>query len=157
MDLVQDTLVEVLRDGPRFTLSDEGDFRALLARIVENSIRDRCDHFAAKKRAAVKETSLPDDSMLDLDPPRASVTRPSEAVMRHEAASLVQLALKLLDQRDREIIVLRQQEELSFAAAGERLSIPEDTARFRFQRALPRLARRIEELRSGRLRQALGD
>jgi RNA polymerase sigma-70 factor (ECF subfamily) len=157
MDLVQDALVEVLRDGPRFTLRDEDAFRALLARIVENSIRDRNDHFAAKKRAADRETALPGDSVLDLDPPAASVTRPSEAAIRHEQAALVQLALKLLGPRDREIIVLRQQEELSFAAIGERLSIPEDTARFRFQRALPRLAKRIEDLRSGRLREALGE
>lgn len=155
-DLVQDALVDVLCYGPRFTLSDENQFRALLARIVENSIRDQADRFAAKKRAAARETALPDDSVLDLDPPREPVTRPSEAAMRNESAALLRLALGLLAPRDREVIVLRQQEELSFAAIGERLGVPEDTARFRFQRALPRLAQRIEDLRSGRVDRALG-
>lgn len=155
MDLVQDALVDVLRWGPKFTISDDLQFRALLARIVENAIRDQAEHFGAQKRAAAKERGLPGDSVLDLDPPRGAVTRPSEAAVRQEGAVRIQLALKLLDPEDRQVILLRQEQELSFAAIGELLSISEDAARFRFNRALPRLAKRVQDLGAGRIDEAL--
>jgi len=68
----------------------------------------------------------------------------------------VQLALELLADGDREIILLRQWEGLPFATVGEQLGIAEDAARMRFERALARLARTVQQLRSGQLQSVLG-
>lgn len=155
MDLVQDACVDVLRNGPKFLLDDAQQFRALLARIVENTIRDQAERFGAQKRALACERMLPGDSVLDLDPPRAEVTRPSEAASRAEGAALLELSLKLLDAPEREVILLRQREELEFAVIGERLGISGDAARFRFHRALARLAQKVEQLTARRLPDAL--
>jgi len=35
-DYVQDSMVEVLRYGPRFVMSDEAQFRVLMVKIIEN-------------------------------------------------------------------------------------------------------------------------
>ena len=53
-DFVQEALIEVLRDGPRFAVDNVDAFRALLARIVENTLidRQRYMHRARRDRAA---------------------------------------------------------------------------------------------------------
>ena len=66
----------------------------------------------------------------------------------------MRLALELLEPEDRQVLLLRQWQELEFAAVGARMGLSEDAARMRFQRALPKLAKKLEALRSGR---GLGD
>lgn len=93
--------------------------------------------------------------MLDFDASRDGVTRPSEAAMRNEDEALVQLALELLQPDDREVILMRQHEERSFAAIAARIHIDEGAARIRFHRELPRLAKRVEDLDMGRVGEAV--
>ncbi|MCC7066802.1 MAG: sigma-70 family RNA polymerase sigma factor [Planctomycetes bacterium] len=148
-DYVQEAMLHVLRYGPRFVTDNRDAFRRLLARIVENSLRDMADWHGAERRALRRERPVPSDSVLHLDRPHETVTRPSQDAERHEQEAWVALALELLEPDDRAVILLRQWEGLEFAAVGQRLGVAEDTARMRFQRALPRLARKLEALRSG--------
>jgi RNA polymerase sigma factor (sigma-70 family) len=71
---------------------------------------------------------------------------------RNEQQAWLALAVELLDPDDRETIRLRDWEGLSFPALGAELGISEEAARKRYQRALPRLAAKLEQLRrsSGR-------
>jgi RNA polymerase sigma-70 factor (ECF subfamily) len=138
-DFVQQAMLEVLRYGPRFVVESVPKFRSLMARIVENVIRDRNEYFRARRRDLARERPLPADTVLHLDPPQDSVTRPSQAAARAEGKALVRVALELLDPADREVLLLRQWEELSFAAIGARLGIGEDAARMRFARAVGKL------------------
>lgn len=149
MDYVQDAVIRVLDYTPRFVTDDRGRFRALLARIVENHLRDAHEHHMAACRSPAKEQPLGTDSVLDLDDPARSVTKPSEHAERNEQEAWVRLALELLPVEDRQILLLRQWHEFEFAAIGERLGVSEDAARMRFQRALPKLAAKLEELRGG--------
>ncbi len=146
-DYVQEAMIEVLRYGPRFVMADKARFRSLLARIIENMLRDKHDWYTAKRRAIQKERPIPSDSILDLDRPRQSVTRPSQAAGRRERESWVRLALEFLDPDDRKVILLRQWDGLSFAEIGERIGLSEDAARMRLKRALPKLAKQVEQLR----------
>lgn len=150
-DYVHDALIEVLRYGPRFVTANRAQFRSLLARIVENVLRDKNDHHAAQRRDLARERPLPTDSVLQLCGGSSPVTRPSEAAMRAEREAWVRLALELLEPDDRKVILLRQHDGLSFAEVGARLGVSENTARMRFQRALPRLAHRAESLAQGGL------
>jgi RNA polymerase sigma-70 factor (ECF subfamily) len=146
-DYVQDAMLEILEYAPRFVTGEPGRFRALLARIIENLLRDQHDWFAAKRRALSHEQPLPSDSILDLDRPRDSVTRPSEHAQRAEEQAWVRLALELLEAEDRKVLLLREWDGLSFADIGRQLGLSEDAARMRFNRALPRLAQQVESLR----------
>lgn len=147
MDYVHDALVEVLAYVPRFVTGDRANFRALLARMLENHLRDAHDHHAAQKRTPLRERPVPSDSVLDLDGPQRSVTQPGTAAAANEQAAWVRLALELLDREDRQVLLLREWHGLEFAAIAERMGLQENAARMRFQRALPKLARKLEELR----------
>jgi RNA polymerase sigma-70 factor (ECF subfamily) len=150
-DFVQDTLAEVLAYAPRFVLASRAQFRALVARILENVLRDQNDRFRACRRALHRERPLPPDTQLALDAPRDPVTRPSEAAQEREWEGWVRLALELLDPPDRDLIILKQWDALSFVEIGNALGVSEDAARMRYHRALARLAGEIQALRSGKL------
>jgi RNA polymerase sigma-70 factor (ECF subfamily) len=153
-DVVHDGLVRVLQYMPRFELADEDQFRALVARIVENTIRDQNRRMHRGLRDVDREHER-GDSVLRLDPPAAEITRPSQHVSRDEHRAWVRLAIEFLGAEDRDVILLREADGLEFAAIAERLGVTEDAARKRFQRALPRLAAKLQELRDGRLAAAL--
>lgn len=154
-DFVQESMVDFLSAGPRFEVSDEAAFRGLLARIAENNIRDRKRYFGrAKRGGGGGERSAASDSVLDLDL-RRDVTRPSQAAQRDESAAQIRLAVELLDPQDRDVLQLREFDGLSFAEVGERMGSSEDAARMRFQRALPKLAAKVAQLREHGLGPAL--
>jgi RNA polymerase sigma-70 factor (ECF subfamily) len=148
-DVVQDALVEFLRYGPRFELSNEAHLRFLLARIAENVLRDHSDFYARRRRQAAREAPLPEHDRLVLDPSVREVTEPSAALERKQWRSWVRLALELLEPADREVIVLRQWDSLDFAAIAARMGLSLETARMRFHRALPKLAAKIQQLQRG--------
>ncbi len=148
-DYVQEAMVEVLKYGPRFVMADRRKFRSLLARIIENVLRDQHDHHNAQRRAAHRQKSMPQDSILDLDGSLRSVTRPSEHAMRSERESWVRLAMELLPPDDRKVVLLRSWHELPFEDIAKEFGCTVDAARMRFNRALPKLARKIEELQAG--------
>ena len=156
MDFVQDAMVEFLRWGPRFELSGAAPFRALMVRIIENVLRDKHDWFTARRRDLARERPLPEGSVLGLQPSLGSVTRPSEAAQRREEEGWIRLGLELLEPRDREVIHLRIFEQAPFKEIGAHFGLDAVAARARFLRALPRLARIVEDLRAGRLEEALG-
>ena len=156
-DFVQDALLEVLRDGPRFAIDNATSFRALLARIVENTLIDRQRYMNRERRDRRRECPLPNSSVIVLGSPAKTVTAPSAHAVRSERQAWLRLALELLDPDDREVIRLRDWEELSFPAAGERLGVSEDAMRKRYRRALPRLAQKLEMLRRGTWQDELGE
>lgn len=156
-DFVQEAMIQALRYGPKIIVSDRGHLRALLARIVENVLRDQNDHYRAQRRAADRERALRNDSILHLDAPVEQVGRPSQVAMEKERQAWVQLGLELLDPEDREVILLRDYDDLGFDEIAAKLDIKADAARMRYNRALPRLAKKVESLRGGKLVEELED
>jgi RNA polymerase sigma factor (sigma-70 family) len=139
--------VELLRFGPRFTVSDEQQFRAFLAQIAENVLRNEHRHFDAARRRASLERPMPNDSVLDLDPRRGAPESPSTISDRREREAWLRLGLELLRPEDREAILLREQQGLPFEEVGAKLGVSANTARMRFERALARLADVVTRLR----------
>jgi RNA polymerase sigma factor (sigma-70 family) len=148
-DYVQDAVVEFLRYAPRFHMSSDSRFRALLGRIIENVLRDRNDWFTAQRRAMSKERPLPRDTVLNLDPPRQAAESPSQVALQHEQEAWVRLGLEFLDSEDRRLIVFREWEGLTFSAMGERLGISLSAVRDRYLRAVDRLTDEVWALRTG--------
>lgn len=156
-DYVQDAMIQFLRFGPSFTLSNEAHFRALLLRIVENTLHNKYDWFTARRREMARERPLPTDSVLALDPHPESMKTPSKLAAHQEREAWIRLGMELLDPEYREILILRKWDSLSFMAIGERLGISKDAARMKHNRALLQLSERIWDLRCGRIDRALGE
>jgi RNA polymerase sigma-70 factor, ECF subfamily len=154
-DYVQAALLDVLRDGPRFAIDDPAAFRALLARIVENTLVDRVRYLQRAQRDLRREQPLPGDSVLLLDAAARSVTEPAVRADRNEQQAWLRLALELLGPEDREAIRLRDWDGATFAEIGTRLGLNEEAARKRYTRALPRLAEKLDLLRRGHVSEAL--
>jgi RNA polymerase sigma-70 factor (ECF subfamily) len=154
-DYVQEAMADALRHGPRFATANLTHFRSLLARITENVLRDQAAHWRRKARDVARERPGTSDSLLELDQPVDSVTRPSVAAHRDEERAWIRLAIELLPASDREVVRMREWEELSFAEIGRELGATADGARMRFHRVLPKLARNVELLRSGQVARVL--
>jgi len=148
-DIVQEAMIDVMRYGPKFVMSDLHEFRSLMARIIENNIRDKHGWMQARRRADAREVQLPRDTLLHLDAPVREITSVTEAVYKKQRAELVRLAMELLEPDDRRVVFLRQWEGRQFDEIGAELDMPANTARMRFQRALHKLAKKIELLRDG--------
>jgi RNA polymerase sigma-70 factor (ECF subfamily) len=74
----------------------------------------------------------------------ASITSPSEALLRQEALQRMGDALDELSEQDREILVLRHLEELSNNEAAAVLGVDKSAATKRYIRALKRLREAME-------------
>ena len=148
-DYVQDVACEILTYIPNFVVEDGERFRGLVARIVENVLRDKSDWYLAKRRSMARERPLPKDTVLHLDLPRAKVVTPTTEAHRREQEAWVRLALELLDETDRLVLVSRDWEGLTFTAIGEKLGLSVDAAERRYKRAFERLALKVKAIRRG--------
>ena len=156
-DFVHDAVIEFLQYAPRFLVTSEVQFRALLLRIAENTIRNKHRWFMAARRKIARERPIPSTTILSLDPAGRSMQTPSKSAERHEREAWVRMAMEFLDERDREILALRQWEALSFVDIGEKLGIGAAGAQMRHIRALRRLSATISELRRKGVSAVVGD
>jgi RNA polymerase sigma-70 factor (ECF subfamily) len=148
-DYLQDSVLDFLRDAPRFVVRDENQFRGLLVRVVENTLLDRNEWFRAKRRDMARNNPLPSDSVLALDPAFQRSETPSREVAAREQRDWVRLGLEVLSAEDRRILVQREWEDRSFAEIGAELGLSEGAARMRWVRAVGRLADVLRDLRQG--------
>lgn len=154
-DYVQEAVVTVLKSGPRFVVSDERHFRALVYKIVENTLKKQYRRYTAQRRDLKLDRPLPSDTVLWLDPPDGSISTPSKIAAQKEREEFIRLGLELMEPEDQELIDLRQRDELSYAEIGERLGISEGAAHMKHSRTVRRLARKVRALRNGQVEEAL--
>ena len=118
MDLVQEALIEAVKDLGDFTYSNDGDFLRWLSSIVENTIRDNVDRIHAAKRDVRRQVSLDrmaahtDHPGLDAQLPAATTT-PSVVMSLREDLDKLEQAIDRLKPQYREVLVLAKIEGLS--------------------------------------------
>jgi RNA polymerase sigma-70 factor (ECF subfamily) len=136
-DLVQETVLHVLRRLDTFELRHVGAMQAYLRQSVINRIRDEVRKIS--RQPAPDE--LPEDLASDL-------TSPLEAAVQSEAYERYRDALAELGPRDREMIVARIEAQWSLAEIAQRFGIrTPDAARMAISRALRRLTDRLKNSR----------
>jgi RNA polymerase sigma-70 factor (ECF subfamily) len=153
-DYLHDAIADFLRDAPRFQVRDGAQFRALLARIAENTLRDRNDWFRARRRrlaTAATQVAVASDSVLVLDPALQRQTTPSKVASASEVRDWVRLGLELLEPEDRKVLIAREYDDRSFVDIGEELGMTPNAVRMRWVRAVARLAEVMKNLQAGRL------
>jgi RNA polymerase sigma-70 factor, ECF subfamily len=147
-DVVQEAQMEATRRLPDFLRRRPMPFRLWLRKTAyERLLMLRRRHVEAARRSVGREIQLPDRSSLvlahNLVDPSGS---PSARLNREEAAQRMRLALDRLPQTDREILLMRHYEEMSYDEMGCILGIEPASARKRAGRALVRLHKILTEM-----------
>jgi len=146
-DIVQETQLEAARRLDEFLTHRPVPLGLWLRRIARDRLIEAWRrHMGAARRAATREVMLPDHSALELAQRLvASDPTPSEQVDQKERARRVREALEQLLEVDREILLMRNYEQLSYAQIGNILAIEATAARNRHARALLRLGKLLHE------------
>lgn len=133
-DLVQETVLHVLRRLDAFEPRHVGAMQAYLRQSVINRIRDEVRKIG--RQPAPSE--LPDDLAAD-------ITSPLEAVVEVEAYERYRAALAELTPREREMIVARIEVQWSLAEIARHFGMrTADAARMAVTRALRKLTQRLK-------------
>ncbi len=154
-DVVQDVLVDLLRNGPAFVPANDRQLRALLARMVCNRLADLADYAGAVKRCRDMEVVLDSRFVSRIGPQDASALRPSRIAEAEEEKARVRVALELLEPADQHVIWLHRWMGKPFAEIAEELSIETKAANKRYQRAVLRLGREVRRLESGEVEEVI--
>jgi RNA polymerase sigma-70 factor (ECF subfamily) len=156
-DVVQEALVEVVRQFPQFTGQNEAALVGWLRRLVGQKLADLGRYHSRAKRsgdspdvaldAAIDPAGAADSSggggkLLDML--ALSQTSPSEAASRRELTVLLADAVAGLDQGEAEVLWLYHAENLSFEAIGDRLGISRKSVRGVYARGLRDLKRTFD-------------
>jgi RNA polymerase sigma-70 factor (subfamily 1) len=145
MDILQDVFMHAFSKLPAFEPTSEGSFLHWLSRITENAIRDHLDYAAAGKRDRSAERSL-DQSLLisqehvhlrDLIPDGGP--SPTQHMLKRSIKSVVDGLLLELDEAERELIIQRKIEGLTFTEMAALVGKSEDAVRKHFNRSFQKL------------------
>lgn len=142
-DLVQETLVEALRDFPNFAGTSESELLAWLRRILVRNLADQVKRNKAKMRTWQRQESL--EEMLDRSCQSvqaalaAGISSPSMQACRREDSLRLAEALAALPPDYREVIVLRHLQNLKFEEIATRMGRSAGATRMLWMRALERL------------------
>ncbi|MDB5352642.1 MAG: fliA 3 [Planctomycetota bacterium] len=158
-DVVQEALVEVVRQFPQFTGQNEAALVGWLRRLVGQKLADLGRYHSRAKRAA-GGAALPLDSPWSenagggdsaggggklLDMLSLSQTSPSEDASRREQIVLLADALDGLPDQETEVLWLYHADGLSFEAIGDRLGVSRKSVRGIWARGLTRLKRHMSK------------
>jgi RNA polymerase sigma-70 factor (ECF subfamily) len=146
-DLVQETLLDALRDFGHFRGNSEQELFAWLRRLLLNNL----SNFARRYRDTAKRQASA-EVPLDAGGPSAdwaatligSDSTPSAHVMAEEQAGAIQRALERLPDEYRQVILFRYQSELPFEEIGRRMGRSANTVEKLWLRAVERLRQELE-------------
>jgi RNA polymerase sigma-70 factor (ECF subfamily) len=148
-DLVQEAFLEAHRGIERFQGCSPGEFLAWLRRIVAGVLANQVRRYYGTKRRDLRlEREMADDldrSSHDIDRGFVSPgSSPSQQVARREQAVRLADALAALPADYREVIILRQLEDLPFPEVARRMSRTVGSVKNLWVRALARLRRQLD-------------
>lgn len=140
---VSDIVQSVLREACAtrgIERSDEASFRGWIYSVAMNKIISKNRYYAAERRDPRREEPL--SKAAARVGPRDEVS-PSVHAERREELERLRRALDELDERDREILVLRRILDVPTAEIARRTGLAESTVRGRLGRILTLLASRL--------------
>jgi RNA polymerase sigma-70 factor (ECF subfamily) len=131
-DAVSDAFVTVIRHLGKFREPDSAKSRAYIIRIIRSSA---INIYRKNKRQVEREVSI-DDDVLQYRDPHQDV---EVYVLGKQGDADVKDMLGKLKDADRDLVLLRCRDELSWKEVSEKMSITENNARKRFERIRKKL------------------
>ncbi|SIO60724.1 RNA polymerase sigma-70 factor, ECF subfamily [Singulisphaera sp. GP187] len=144
-DVVRDALADAGMNLGEYLREPPLPFYPWLRRFaMERVIQLHRHHLYTDKRSSLREQTadafLPDETTLQLaDMLASSQSTPSQQVIRGELCQQVRQLLDRLAPRDREVLVLRYLEDLSFPEIASAVGLNEGAVKMRHLRALERI------------------
>ncbi len=162
-DVVQEALVEVVRQFPQFTGQTEAALLGWLRRLVGQKLADLGRYHSRAKRAggvSARPLDAPPDSSARsgeeggrlLDMLSLSQSSPSQAASKREQLVLLADAFAGLPVNEADVLWLYYAENLSYETIGQRLGLSRKSVRGIFARGLKHLKRTMEGPPGGSLR-----
>src|SRR5271168_1821592 len=148
-DIVQQTMLEAVRDWPKFRGGTEAELAAWLRQILAHVLLHEMRRFGAAQRRDVDrevslEQALAESSRRLGDALAAPGSSPSERASRHELELQLADALARLPADYAEVILLRNVEGLSHDEIAVRMGRGVGAVRMLWVRALARLRQELE-------------
>jgi RNA polymerase sigma-70 factor, ECF subfamily len=134
-DIVQNTMMKAFQAIDRFEGSASASLMAWLGHIAENEIRDQADFYERQRRRPDLETPL----VGKLEKLHAEVSSVVGRLYVKEQMKRIEQVFESLTQPHREVILLRNFEDLSFEEIGERLQRSAEASRKLYGRAMASL------------------
>ncbi|MGO9175552.1 MAG: RNA polymerase sigma factor [Desulfobaccales bacterium] len=150
IDIVQDVFLHAFKKLPDFQPMGEGSFFHWLCQIVMNVIRDQLDFVSAGKRASEGECSLDQTITVSSEHLRLrdliaiEGTSPTQYVLKRAIEEAVDDLLLELDEADKEVIIQRKLEGLTFGEMASYAGKSEDAIRKQFNRSFKKLIQLAE-------------
>jgi len=155
-DIVQDVLLDAHRRLEEYLVHPVMPFHLWLRQMARDRLIDaHRRHRVAARRSIDREQpmvapAMLDHSTLDLAAELADPElTPAAAATWHELQVRFQQALDLMDEQDREVVLLRHFEHLSNGEVAEVLGLSEPAAGMRYLRAMRKLRSHFDEKAEG--------
>jgi RNA polymerase sigma-70 factor (ECF subfamily) len=148
-DVVQEAFLGAYRDFPQFRGTTEQEFLAWLRQVLASLLANLVRHYQGTQRRDVRlERQLAvelDQSSQALDRGLvAAQSSPSQQAVRREQSVLLAQALARLPDEQRELLILRHLEGLTFPEVARRMGRTIDSVKKQWPRALASLRRLLE-------------
>jgi RNA polymerase sigma-70 factor (subfamily 1) len=153
MDVLQEVFIYALQHLKDFEPKSEGHFRNWLGVKIKHYILDRLDYVSRQKRKGLGENISMDQPQENNDQSTPSPIQiedqienseylgptPSKCAVIKEEREFLDSVLEKLDPEEKELIIQRDLEELTFKEMGEMAGKSEDAARKSYCRAFKKL------------------
>jgi len=149
-DVVQEAYLGAYKDFPKFRGGTEQEFTAWLRQVLANVLANIVRHYEKTQQRNVRlerqlAHELNQSSVAMNLAFVATQTTPSQVVSQREMGVLLAEALDELPHEQREVLILRHFEELTFPLVAERMGRTVDSVKKLWPRALARLRQIIRE------------
>lgn len=136
-DLYQDTFLKLHQD--RSTYQTGRRFRTWIFTIARNTLTDFYRTSATRNKVMIPEDSARPTSEIQADGPS-----PDHALEKVDIRGILEAAIEELPETQRDVLLLRSYDELSYAEIGDILGLAENAARQAMFRAVQSLRVRIK-------------
>ena len=136
-DLAQETFLRAYRGLGSF--KSEARFSSWLYQIALNLCRDRLRQRRGKTLVSIDDLDPTTAARIDRSPPTAQ-----EMVEAKDLGRIVALAMSDLPEEQREVIVLKEYQGLTFQEIADSLGVPVSTVKTRLYRGLVQMRERLE-------------
>jgi RNA polymerase sigma-70 factor (ECF subfamily) len=142
-DVCQETFLAAYRNLRKFR--GDAKFSSWLYRIALNACHSRL----RKQQSAMVEQSIDqeDDDGRRYEIADSGLEGLPERLQRNQRAEMVRKALQALPAEMRQVIIMKEYEELTFAEIAEILQVPVSTVKSRVYTGLQQMAARLERMR----------